>query len=117
MIGINYLCFRFGTNKRNWNFKKCWSRKKDVSNVFNAETLIIGFASGFFGILITYLLSIPANIILERVIDIKNVVSLPILPALALILISMILTVFSGLIPARLAAKKDPVKGTKRGVT
>lgn len=113
MIGIITYVSVLERTKEIGILRSVGARKRDVSNVFNAETLIIGFASGAFGILIAYLLSIPANIILERVIDIKNVVALPILPAVALILISMLLTVISGLIPARLASKKDPVKALR----
>ncbi len=83
--------------------------KKDISRVFNAETLIIGFFAGIIGIGVTYLLTIPANAILKAVTNISNLVQVPIVPALILVAISMILTVISGLIPAKMASKKDPV--------
>ena len=87
--------------------------KLDVSRVFNAETLIIGFASGMIGIILTYILTIPTNIIVKSLAGVANVASLPILSALILVLISMTLTFISGLIPARIAAKKDPVEALR----
>ena len=84
--------------------------KANVSNMFNAETVIIGFSSGVLGILITYLLCIPINLILHALTGIPNLNALLKVPsALLLILISMLLTLISGLIPSRSAAKKDPV--------
>ena len=83
--------------------------KKDISRVFNAETLIEGFVSGALGIIITLLLCIPTNIIIKNVTDISNVAKLPVVGAVILVAISMILTTIAGLIPAKLAAKKDPV--------
>ncbi|MBQ8749943.1 MAG: ATP-binding cassette domain-containing protein [Clostridia bacterium] len=85
------------------------ARKKDISRVFNAETLIIGFCAGFIGVVFTLLVSIPINIILESVIGISNISALPWLSAILLVIISMGLTLVAGLIPARIAAKKDPV--------
>ena len=83
--------------------------KRDVSRVFNAETLIVGFASGAIGILVTLILSIPINIVIKAITDISGIANLPWVGAIALILISMVLTYVAGLIPARVAAKKDPV--------
>ena len=84
--------------------------KANVSNMFNAETVIIGFSSGVLGILITYLLCIPINLILHALTGIPNLNALLKVPsALLLIFISMLLTLISGLIPSRSAAKKDPV--------
>jgi len=85
------------------------ARKKDISRVFNAETFIIGLISGLLGIIITILLNIPINIVIENLSGIKNVSSLPIAGAVILVTISVILTVISGLIPSRYASKKDPV--------
>ncbi|MBS1456662.1 MAG: ABC transporter ATP-binding protein/permease [Clostridia bacterium] len=87
--------------------------KLDVSRVFNAETLIIGFASGMIGIILTYILTIPTNLIVKSLAGVATVASLPILSALILVLISMTLTFISGLIPARIAAKKDPVEALR----
>lgn len=85
------------------------ARKSDVSNLFNAETFIIGLLAGVFGVAITYLISIPANLILGGLTGIYTLVSLPIGQALIMICVSFALTMLSGLVPARAAAKKDPV--------
>lgn len=84
-------------------------RKKDVSNLFNAETFIIGLSSGIFGILMTYLISFVLSIIVDHYTGVYPIASLPIYQALIMIFVSILLTVVSGLIPARSAAKKDPV--------
>ena len=83
--------------------------KRDVSRVFNAETLIIGFISGVLGLAITELLIIPINAIIYKLGGIANVARLPWKGAVALLIISMLLTLIAGLIPSRAAAKKDPV--------
>ena len=83
--------------------------KRDISRVFNAETLTIGFSAGLFGILITLLLIIPINAIIEHLTTLSGVAELPIGAAFILIAISMVLTFIAGLIPARIASKKDPV--------
>ena len=83
--------------------------KKDIRRVFNAETLIEGFVAGLFGILITILINIPANIIIKKVVNISNLSQLPLLGAVILILISVLLTVIAGFVPSRMASKKDPV--------
>ncbi len=83
--------------------------KGDISRVFNAETLIVGFISGMFGILATLLLNIPVNMIIKNLGNIENVSKLPAAGAVALVAISMLLTFIAGLIPSRIAAKKDPV--------
>ena len=78
--------------------------------MFNAETVIIGFTSGGLGVLITYLLCIPINAILHYLTGINNLNAiLPIEVAVLLVIISIILTLFAGIIPSRSAAKKDPV--------
>ena len=78
--------------------------------MFNAETIIIGFTAGALGVLVTYLLCIPINIILHELTGINNLNAiLPMPVAIALVLISVLLTMLSGLIPSRSAAKKDPV--------
>ena len=84
--------------------------KKNVSSLFNAETVIIGFASGLLGVGITYLLTIPINAILYHFTDIEGLKAvLPLPVAGILIAISMLLTLIAGIIPSRSAAKKDPV--------
>lgn len=84
-------------------------RKRDVSSLFIAETFIIGSISGIFGIAITYLLSAIINLIVGNIVGIYTIASLNISTALMMIAISILLTLISGLIPASLAAKKDPV--------
>ncbi len=87
--------------------------KKDIRRVFNAETLIIGFIAGVFGILVTYLLSYFANILVYNKFGIPNIAHLDLQASGILILISMILAFISGLIPSSTAAKKDPVEALR----
>ena len=84
-------------------------RKKDVSHLFNAETLIIGTAAGLLGIGITYLLSLIINLIVGHFSGIYTIASLPWYEAVIMVVLSIVLTLISGLIPARSAARKDPV--------
>ena len=84
-------------------------RKRDVSNLFMAETAIIGLLAGLIGIIATYLISALVNIILKPLINYPNIAALPIGNAIFLIALSVILTLISGLAPAKSAAKKDPV--------
>jgi len=85
------------------------ARKKDISRVFNSENLIIGFAAGVVGILVSILLIIPINMIINNLADIPNVAKLSFLHISSLILISVFLAYVAGFIPARMASKKDPV--------
>ena len=85
------------------------ARKKDIKNLFNAETFIIGLASGLIGVAVTYLLSLGINAIFISLAGIYGIADLPISQAILMILISITLTLISGLIPASAAAKKDPV--------
>ena len=84
-------------------------RKKDVSHLFNAETFIIGLLAGLIGVGSTYLISVIVNLILRPLINYPNIAALPISNAIILVLLSIGLTLISGLIPASSAAKKDPV--------
>ncbi len=83
--------------------------KKDISRVFNAETLIEGFVSGVIGIGVSLLICIPINIIVNTHFDIERIANLPWLAGLILVLISMFLTFIAGLVPSKMASKKDPV--------
>ena len=85
------------------------ARKKDIRNLFNAETFIIGLAAGLIGIVVTYLISIVINIIIVSLSGISGIASLPPLSAFIMVCVSVLLTLISGLIPAQAAAKKDPV--------
>lgn len=88
--------------------------KGEVSNVFNAETFIIGMMSGLIGIGVTYLLSIPINLLLSSLVTgIGNIASLSPISAVILVCVSVILTFIAGLIPSRIAAKKDPVNALR----
>ena len=87
--------------------------KKDISRVFKAETMIEGLVAGIMGIIVTLLLLIPINIIVENLTDVKHIASLPLVGAIALIIISVLLTVIAGLIPSKMAAKKDPVEALR----
>ena len=87
--------------------------KKDISRVFNAETLIEGLCAGTLGIIVTLLLNIPINIIIKNTVDISNIAILPLNGAIILIIISILLTVIAGFIPAKIASKKDPVEALR----
>ena len=87
--------------------------KKDISRVFNAETFIVGLIAGVLGIGITLLLNIPINIIIKNLSGISGISRLPLAGGISLVIISMLLTMIAGLIPAKLAAKKDPVEALR----
>ena len=110
MIGVITLISVQERTKEIGILRAIGASKKDVSGMFNAETVIVGFAAGALGVVVTYLLCIPINIILYRLTGIANLKAiLPVPAAIILILISVALTLISGLIPSRSAAKKDPV--------
>lgn len=83
--------------------------KNDVSNVFNAETIIIGLMSGLIGVIVSALLTIPISLILKALTGISGLATLEFLPSLILVVVSVLLTFIAGLVPARIASKKDPV--------
>ncbi|MGI5970639.1 MAG: ATP-binding cassette domain-containing protein [Oscillospiraceae bacterium] len=110
MIGVITLISVQERTKEIGILRAIGASKGDVSSMFNAETAIIGFASGLLGIAVTYLLCIPINLILHSLTGIGNLSAyLPLVPAGMLILISMALSLIAGIIPSRSAAKKDPV--------
>ena len=110
MIGVITLISVQERTKEIGILRALGASKRNVSSMFNAETLIIGFTSGALGIGVTYLLCIPINIILHILTGINNLSAyLPPVVGIILILISMGLTLISGIIPSRSAAKKDPV--------
>ena len=109
MIGIITYISVLERTKEIGILRSIGASKKDISRVFNAETTIIGFISGAIGILVTVILIIPINIIIENMTEIANLASLPPFAAVILIAISIVLTLIAGLFPSGVAAKKDPV--------
>lgn len=113
MIGIITYISVLERTKEIGVLRSLGARKKDITRVFNAETFIIGITSGLIGVAIALLLTIPANIIIYNLTDLKGVASLKPLHAVILIIISMTLTLIGGYIPAHIASKKDPVKALR----
>ncbi len=113
MIGIITYISVLERTKEIGILRAIGASKKDVSRVFNAETLIVGLFSGVLGIAITLLLCIPANAIIFNLTEVKNLCRLPMIGGIGLILISVVLTVIAGLIPAHFASKKDPVESLR----
>lgn len=110
MIGVITLISVQERTKEIGILRAIGASKRNVSSMFNAETVIIGFSSGLLGVVITYLLCIPINLILHKVTGLNNLSAiLPVPTAIILIVISMLLTLIAGVIPSRSAAKKDPV--------
>ena len=113
MIGIITYISVLERTKEIGILRSIGASKKDISRVFNAETLIVGFVAGLLGILVTVLLNIPISLIIERFSDIKGLAALPLGGAIILVAISMGLTLIAGLIPSRVAANKDPVEALR----
>ena len=109
MIGIITYVSVIERTKEIGVLRSLGARKKDVSRVFKAETLIIGLFAGVLGIIITALINIPINIAVSNSFGISNLANLHWATALILIAISMVLTLVAGLIPSKIAAKKNPV--------
>lgn len=109
MIGIITYISVLERTKEIGILRAIGASKKDISHVFNAETAIVGFVAGGLGILISYLLTIPINMIIASVTDVNMRAAIPVLGAVILVAISILLTLIAGLLPSRIAAKKDPV--------
>ena len=109
MIGIITYISVLERTKEIGILRSIGASKHDISRVFNAETMIVGLVAGIIGIGFTLLLNIPINIIIKKFSGISGVAVLPLKGALILIAISVFLTLIAGLIPARVASKKDPV--------
>ena len=109
MIGIITYISVLERTKEIGILRSIGASKRDISRVFNAETLSVGFVAGAIGIIVTVILDIIASIILEAITGIAGLASLPVVGGVALVLISMLLTYIAGLIPAKVAAGKDPV--------
>ena len=113
MIGIITYISVLERTKEIGILRSIGASKKDVSRVFNAETLIIGLVAGLIGIVVTLLLNIPINMIIKSIVGISNISKLPTAGAIILVVISVGLTMIAGLIPARFAAKRDPVEALR----
>ena len=110
MIGVITLISVQERTKEIGILRAIGASKRDVSSMFNAETIIIGFTSGLLGIVVTYLLCIPINLLVHHLTGIQNLSAvLPVPAAIILIAISVLLTLIAGFIPSKSAAKKDPV--------
>ena len=113
MIGIITYISVLERTKEIGILRSIGASKKDISRVFNAETVIIGFCAGLIGIIVTLLLTIPINAIIFALSGVAVKATLPAVAAIVLVMISMFLTVIAGLVPARIAAKKDPVEALR----
>ncbi len=113
MIGIITYISVLERTKEIGILRSIGASKKDVSRVFNAETLIVGLVAGLLGIGVTILLNIPINIIINMLVGITGIAKLPVGGAIILVVISVVLTMIAGLIPARFAAKRDPVEALR----
>lgn len=109
MIGIITYISVLERTKEIGILRSVGASKRDISRVFNAETTIVGFAAGLIGIGITLLLNIPISIVCENLTGISNIAVLPAAGAWILVIISISLTMIAGLVPSKMAAKKDPV--------
>ena len=109
MIGIITYVSVIERTKEIGILRSVGARKKDISRVFNAETLIVGFTAGMLGVGISYSLTLPINSIIAKLVDINNIANLTAVYVIILVVGSMALTFIAGLIPSRMAAKKDPV--------
>ena len=113
MIGIITYISVLERTKEIGILRSIGASKKDVSRVFNAETLIIGLVAGLIGIGVTILLNIPINMVIKSMVGISNISKLPTKGAIILVAISVGLTMIAGLIPAKFAAKRDPVEALR----
>lgn len=109
MIGIITYISVLERTKEIGILRSIGASKRDISRVFNAETIIVGFTAGIIGIGLSYLLTIPINMVISHLTSAPVRASIPIAAAVILVVISMLLTFIAGLIPSRIAAKKDPV--------
>ncbi len=113
MIGIITYISVLERTKEIGILRAIGASKKDISRVFNAETVIVGLTAGLIGIGTTLLLIIPINMVIEHLTDIADLAFLPPYAGIILIIISVVLTMIAGLIPSRVASKKDPVEALR----
>ena len=113
MIGIITYISVLERTKEIGILRAIGASKKDISRVFNAETFIVGLISGLLGIGITVLLTIPINAGIHAITGVSVNAVVPAKAGAILVIISMILTIIAGLIPAKMASKKDPVEALR----
>ena len=113
MIGIITYISVLERTKEIGVLRSIGASKKDISRVFNAETIIIGFVAGMIGIGVTIILNIPINAIIHHLAGLTGVAKLPLYGGIILVIISVLLTMIGGLIPSRVASKKDPVEALR----
>lgn len=113
MIGIITYISVLERTKEIGILRAIGASKKDISRVFNAETLIVGLVAGLLGIGVTLLINIPINAIIKALSDVPGIASLPVAGGITLVVISVVLTVIAGLIPSKVASKKDPVEALR----
>ena len=113
MIGIITYISVLERTKEIGILRAIGASKKDISHVFNAEAITIGFIAGALGIIITLLLNIPINIIIKSLTDVSGLSKLPWVGGIALVGISIFLTFIAGMFPSHIAAKKDPVEALR----
>lgn len=113
MIGIITYVSVVERTKEIGILRSLGARKVDISNVFNAETFIIGLLAGIIGVIVTYILSIPVNLIIYSLVEINSLCQLSPWHALLMIVVSFALTMIAGLVPSSVAAKKDPVEALR----
>ena len=113
MIGIITYISVLERTKEIGILRSIGASKKDITRVFNAETFLIGLISGVLGILITLVLNVPISVVVENMTGVAHIAKLPVNGAVFLILIDLVLTILAGLIPSKIASKKDPVEALR----
>lgn len=113
MIGIITYISVLERTKEIGILRSIGASKKDITRVFNAETFIIGLISGVLGILITLVLNVPISMVVENMTGVSHIAKLPVNGAVFLIFIDLVLTILAGLIPSKIASKKDPVEALR----
>lgn len=113
MIGIITYISVLERTKEIGILRSIGASKKDITRVFNAETFIIGLISGVLGILITLVLNVPISVVVENMTGVSHIAKLPVNGAVFLIFIDLVLTILAGLIPSKIASKKDPVEALR----
>ena len=113
MIGIITYISVLERTKEIGVLRSIGASKKDISRVFNAETIIVGFVAGLIGIGVTVILNIPINAVIYHLAGLTGVAKLPVAGGVLLVAISVLLTMIGGLIPSRVASKKDPVEALR----